>query len=467
MTIGFYIGAYDEDLDEIVWTDRHELIDLMTLKVTDGLGADVDSLSTDFLTTTDFIIGGEMLPLSGQICRLVINLKLFEGVIGAVQNVWSGGRLIHAGIGASSYIALLNPRLVVKQKMPATKAGLRLKEVLEEFGDTFKDDLSYIENGPDVMEQTYDYQSLASVIAGIASQTGYLWDVDYDRAVHFFVNLKNPAPISAIDVDTDLIIGDFTSSEDATAIANVIILKDFSSKSTNETESKFTADGQSSFFSLPMPPFDLESTHVYVKPEGEEEWVERDLLPDPLDGSDTSIQGSPGTAYLCVFNWGIRFPLSDLPGAGDQIKGNYHAEIPDRVAVVIDADSIAEFARREGSDGRHELVVSASDFRVTDDSPIEELGELILKRRAWPIQSGTFILRTINIGEWQPGQTFTIISAKRGIFDLKAWVVSGYSTKSPLRVWVTQIERSFEVHPDGVYEFDVVTFSNQPWEGGA
>jgi hypothetical protein len=262
-------------------------------------------------------------------------------------------------------------------------------------------------------------------------------------------------------------IGDFMCAEDATAIANVIVLKDFSSKSGNPSEANFTADGQASFFSLPMPPFDIGSTHVYVKPEGGTEWTERQLIEDPLDGSDASTQGSPGTAYLCVYNWGVRFPLSDLPGAGDHIKADYNAEIPDRVAIAIDVDSIAEFARREGSDGHHELVVSASDFRVTDDSPIEALGELILRRKAWPIQSGTFILRTTNIGEWAPGQTFTIISAKRNIFDLKAWVVSGYVTKSPLRVWVIQVERSFEVHPDGFTEFDVVTFSSQPWEGGA
>jgi len=165
-----------------------------------------------------------------------------------------------------------------------------------------------------------------------------------------------------------------------------------------------------------------------------------------------------------VFNWGVRLPESDMPGAGDEVRVDYYPEIPDRVAVVFDEDSIRECARREGGDGHHEMIVSASDFRVSDESPITRLGELILRQTAWPVTTGSFIVRTTNYGEWRPGQTFTLISAKRDIFDVQQWVQSDYQTKSPVRVWVTTVERRFEPTDIGVLEVDTVSFSSQPWE---
>jgi hypothetical protein len=167
-------------------------------------------------------------------------------------------------------------------------------------------------------------------------------------------------------------------------------------------------------------------------------------------------------AYLCVFNWGVRFPTSDMPQAGDEVKVDYNPEVPDRVMVVFDEDSIREFARREGGDGHHELAVSVSDFRVSNERPVEALGYLILSRKAWPVVQGSFTVRTTNYGEWRPGQRFTIESDKRDIFDLKHWVASDYTEKLPLTVWVDRVDRTFVPTDDGVLEVNVVSFTSVP-----
>jgi len=464
MATGLYVGVYNTSTGEIDWLNKYDLVDVLTLQVTDGLGATGDSLRFSLRAPSDYASSGSELPLAGQIVRLVIDdVKLFEGVIQQVSNAWGAGNEVAATCVANSYVVLLNRHLVAESEMPEASAGARIRALLREYASPFADDLSYIQEGPTIPAQGYDYQKLASVINSIAGSVGYLWYVDFDKRVHFFADLDQDAPITSIDADTETRIGNLVVDEDASDIANVVILKDFVSKNKNKLSHKVKADGDTSFFALPMPPFSLEDTEVYVKPEGSDTWVEKLVVEDPLNGRSESIQGDAGLAYLCLFNEGVRFPEADMPGPGDTVRVDYNPEIPDRVAIVFDEDSIREFARREGGDGHHEIVVSVSDFHVDDERPVYLLGQLLLRRRAWPVLTGSFSLRTTNLGEWKAGQTFTIQSTIRDIFDLRKWVASDYTTKSPVRVWVDKVVRKFELTPSGFQEYDVVSFTSQPW----
>lgn len=461
---GLYVGVYSGG--SISWIARYPYGALNQVSVSDGLGSMDDTLSLPMIFPISFVTGGNELPLAGQVVRLVVeDVKLFEGIIPAVNNKWGvNNTVIETAVTAASYASLLNTRLVVKNDAAKQTAGARIRSLLTDFGDVFNDDMKYIKNGLTVPVESYDYQSLASIISKLASMTGYMWYVDFDKRIHFFADLDEDAPITAIDVDTITTIGDIEINNDASSIVNVVIVKDFSSMNPNTENYTAPADGFQSFWGLPMPPFSLENTEVYVKPEGENtSWIQRTLVEDPLDGSTGSIEGSLGMAFLCLFNEGIRFPTSDLPGAGSRIKASYNPEEPERVTVVFDEDSIAEFARREGTDGHHEMVISASDFRVETDEPLLKLGQIVLNRKAWPIISGSFTVYTTNYGEWLPGQTFTIVSINRDIFDVKTWVISDYITKSPVRVWVTSVKRRFEATNDGILEIDSVVFSSVPW----
>jgi len=459
-TDGVYLGHAGS---EVEWLNCWDLASLQDLSISDRLGAGNDSLSFTMRVPRGYTQTNE-LPLSGQLVKVSIgDAKLFEGTIGSVENTWleSGPTAILLKCSGNSYTHLLDRHLVVATR-EEERAGVRVRAILKEFAPDFADDLTGITDGPIIPPQDYDYQTVTSVISSIARMIGYLWDVTYDRKVLLFANLDEPAPIQELNLDSYTVPGDISISVEPVQ-ANVVIIKDFSSKSRNPHSHEMTADGRTSFFKLPMPPFSIEDTEVYVKPEGGTDWVKRLLLEDPLDGSPSSVTGVPGVAYLCTFNWGVRFPTSDMPGPGDTVRVDYHPEIPDRVVVVMDEDSIRECARRESSDGRHEMYMSASDYRVSDELPILRLGEMILARTAWPVISGSMVLRTQDYGAWKPGQWFTIYSADRDIYDVRAWVKSNYTTKMPQRVWVTEVTRKFEVHPDGIWEYDEVQFTSQPW----
>lgn len=456
---GLYFGLFAGG--QPTWTNFYELVDFISLSVTDGLGSGSDSLSARMVKTLQ-----PDLPQAGQAVRLVIGgVKLFEGVLGSTGTRWlHGGSSVEIDLSAVSYAHLLGRRLVAERELPAERAGARIRRLLRTYAPEFAADLSGIADGPVIGPTDYDYVNIPSIISGLAGEIGYLWYVDFDRRVHFFADLDSPAPVSTVDIDTETRLGDFEVSVDAQGVVNVVFLKDYASRSRNKHSHQTVADGKSSFFSLPLGPFALEDTEVYVKPEGSPDWVKKTVVADPLDGRSESTVGVPGLSYVCVFNWGVRFPTSDMPKAGDTVRADFHPEIPDRVTVVVDEDSIADCARKEGTDGRHEMSVSLSDWRVADDTPVEALGGLILRRKAWPIVTGSFVVRTVDYGSWKPGQFLDIISVARGIFDYKAWARSGYTVCRPLRVWVTSVKRSFELTSSGVIERDNVEFSSLPWE---
>lgn len=464
MTTGLYIGVYSGG--NINWQQRADYPDITQISISDGIGAMGDTMTIPMLFPTAYTDNGNELPLAGQLVRLVINnVKLFEGIMPTIGNSWGPNSVsINTPIVAASYASLLNSKLAVVNNRPEEKAGVRVKYLLTNFAPSFALNLSYIEEGEIVSEESYDYQNVASVISKLASQIGYMWYVDFDMYVHFYSDLNKDAPITTINADTDIVVGDLDIKSDSSNIINIVILKDYSSKSSNSQSYTNEADGAQSFFALPMPPFSLEDTKVEVSSDGGNSWVQKTLIDDPLDGSDESITGVEGTAYLCTFNWGIRFPTSDLPQSGDLVKSTYSPEDVERVMVVFDEDSIEEFSRREGTDGKHYAVISVSDFRVSSEDPVLMLGKLILSRKAWPVITGNFTIRTTNYGEWAPGQTFTVISTKRDIFDIKTWVSSNYVTKNPMRVWIVSVKRRFEPTLSGIIEVDEIEFSSTPWE---
>jgi len=455
------VGVYNTGTQSIDWINRYEYADILNLRITDSLGTGTDSATWSMRFDPAFTSSNE-LPLSGQIVRIKFGTEVvFKGVITTINNVWANhGQLVGIQCSAESEMRLLDRHLVVGE-YPEQRVDVRIKSILNDFASNFANDLSKIERGPYVPEATYDYQSVSSIISELARNTMRIWDLNYDRSIVFKTELDTLAPVSVLDLDSNIEVGDVEISTDPIE-ANVIIIKDFASKSKNKLDHEVTGDGRQAFFKLPMPPFDVDSTEVYVKPEGSDSWTQYNVVPDPLDGSNESVYGNEKVAMVCVFNQGIRFPTGSMPQAGDAIKTRFNPEIPDRVTVVFDEDSIRECARREGTDGYHEMVISASDFRVESDNPIMMLGELILRRTAWPIVTGS--MRIMDASGWYPGQKFTLYSEMRDIYDVKKWVQSDYSIKNPVTVYVTSVERAYIPTNNGIIEEDRINFSSYPWE---
>lgn len=443
------------------------------VSVTDGADARGDTLEFPMMLIKSAIDGGLESPKCGMIVRLVIDgTALFEGAITSVTRTPFSSNITKLTISCDDYTFMLDKILVAIQERPEELAGTRIKYLLETYCSNFADYSGWsskISNGLTIPAEGYDYDSLSSIFDRICEATGYVWYVEFNETISGRPKLVfdsgdadgNKSPLNAsysntLNIDTNLEIGGVVVTESISDIANVVIVKDYSQKSDNQLEWQSVADGTQNFFSLPMEPFSVDDEDVTVKisSDGGSTWTERSVALDPLDGSEESLAGEEGKAYLCVLNWGVRIPEVDPIPEGSIISVEYNYNIPDRVGVFIDIDSINEMARRDGTNGEYHLMMSLSEFRIDSPSdngfdPIEFYAQMVLDERAWPEISGDFTVLEpspiTGMSGWRSGQMFKIWSEDRDIFDIKKWVKGGWddNDKVAAKVYVTGVTRSF------------------------
>lgn len=448
--------------------DLTHWFDVRTVSVKEGFAARGDTARGPIsIPWVDLHAGLVAKPSSGQLMAVYVEKqRRFEGPIVTVTDEFINPLTFRANIEAVDHTLRLDAHLVLKAEYPLQLAGERIKAILTEFCPEFAADLTHIEDGESVPAEGYDYESPSSVIDKLAEATDYHWYVDEHRVVHFFDEASATSPLSAdygniLDLDTNLEIGGVTVVDDWANLHNKVFLKDFSQRSEQKYTHKEEADGQQSFFKLPMPPWSVDDTRVWVN------GVERQVVRDPLDGSPGSIVGVPGLAFACIYNWGIRMPTSDLPAAGDLIEVEYNYEVPNCVLAVSDALSIDEMKRREGvgSDGVHEAILSIPDMRAPNLATVYLYATSVLNREAWPIIRGSF---TTFMAGWHAGQRFKLTSQVRDIYDIQHWVSTGRGDKVPLDVWVQTVTWrvvTIESLPPSVRLEYTVEFANRPFSG--
>lgn len=452
--------------------DAMPYIDIPSISISDEFGSRGDSCRAIFHITSDKLSEFPK-PKPGEVLSIKFDDEiLFEGPIQSTTDRWFGTGAVEVEANCVDYTLFLDQHLVAKADMPGGPAGERIKALLKEFApDFYEAGVEYIETGLIVPKESYDYVTLSSIIDGLCQATGYNWYVDFQKRVHFFAEEDFPAPIPELNIDTELQVGDIEVTEDISGVHNVIYVKDFVYRSEEyyEHRDRATSEGQT-FYKLPYEPFSLEDTEVYTSADGET-WYRRVVELDPLDGSQETLRGLPDRAYLCLVNWGVRFPTAEPPpgfegepggeyGPPKHVKVRYRYVREPIVVTFMDRDSINEMALRTGTDGRFEVMISLPDYRVETLDVIKFYGELMLARDAWPKVSGSF--RTFMSG-WRAGQYFTIKSTLRDIYDIKRWAKSGHTVKAPVPVYVESVRRSF-VMIDGEWcPISEISFSNRPF----
>jgi len=439
-------------------------IDLQTIEIVDGAESRGDTAS--FVVSIPAADLGTSIskPRPGHVVVIRVDGdKYFEGPILTISDRWRNSHVMDVNVECVDYTFFLDRKYIAKVEMPVQLPGARIKALIEEFAPEFAwgtgwDD--YISNGEvSLPQEGYDYEQFSSVIDRICESTGYSWHVgvhptiDGRPTIHFYPATDATSPLNnafgnELDLDTNLDIGGVEVTEDISDLHNVVIVKDFSEKKNDPYSEEYVADGRQTFFKLPMEPYAVEDTKVYVQPGGEGEFIPRTVALDPLTGEEDEIAGQEGYVFVCLLNWGLRFPTVDYPSEGDVVRVEYNYVIPDRIIPLYDLDSINEMARREGNDGEHQVVVSLPDYRVDGTkgwNAAEYYGYMILNRHAWPEISGSFtVLEPSSYSElkgWQAGQYFGIISTRRDIYDIEHWVKTGRGEKRAQTVWITRVRR--------------------------
>lgn len=271
-------------------------------------------------------------------------------------------------------------------------------------------------NGPDTSQPLEaELETPSSLVTKLAESVEHQWYIDYERDLHFFYIRERPAPVTSIDFDTNLTdASDLEVTEDVSQVKNVIYLTGAQVESPRFDSIGWEVHGDQTFFPLNYQPISIPKTTVTVN---------NAPVTLGLDGVDSQA-GDGGsqqaTAYLCIPNWGVRFPDNSPPGneETDTTVAVAYKYAYDAVVKVEEPRSIELMKARENaagapSNGRHEFKFHVPDLGIVEsESVIVDYGNLLLSRYAFPIYSIRFVSLTQG---WARGQMFRAVSARFGL----------------------------------------------------
>lgn len=321
-------------------------------------------------------------------------------------------------------------------------AGTTITSIINTFTDgTFT--TAGIDAGLTAQVQEFDAVPISECLDRLARETGYVWRVNYSRAIQFFAQETNQAPIATVDLDNDTRVYDVAGDwGDVSQVHNAIMLKDVQVADTVNTNQYFTANGVTRFYPLGYPP--SPQTANFTLTVGGTPWVTRFDDQNGF-GPNDGLSGT-GTAFLCVFNRGFR--TESALTAGTVITAGYKRAIP-RLARKEDAASQAEMARREGLTGTlgvHEHVISLPQLQAATVDEAEARLDLALLQYAWPRQRIRF---KTQVSGWAVGQyaqmLSSILNVNRRLYvtSLSKRVLDGLSG-----TWEYEIEVMDQIHGD-------------------
>lgn len=402
--------------------DYSDLMIVNTLIITESLQANGQTLACDIQK----ILGdSRAVPLTGQ------EVLCYRGVAS------SGGALEYAGrinsndhkqpntldnlrysLTCVDYTADIDTHLLYQQ-LASDLAGNVIDVIVGLVGRGFT--TNNVDTGPFVGGLFMNYDTPSSFITQIAQSVQYNWYVDYNRDVNFFYILARPAPVPVIYLDTDTdTYFDIEITEDMSQIKNVIYLTGAQVRSNVQDNIVQTSDGNQKFYALGYQPWSVSNDDIRVSVDGAPQIIKT----DGVDGSAGDGTGSEGEVYVCVPNWGVRFPDNAPPKQDASVKIEYNYVI-DPIIRMEDATSIAIMKARENtatapSDGEHHFKFEIPELRVVDESTINDYGNVLLTRYAKPIYNIAFHSW---VQGWRPGQNLRIVSPTRGL-DLTVYILT-------------------------------------------
>ena len=265
-----------------------------------------------------------------------------------------------------------------------------------------------------------DYDAPSNILSRIAESVEYQWYIDYNRDLQLFYITDKPAPVTSINFDTDNngVYSDLEVSEDATQVKNALWLTGGKIKSGNRDLIAVKADGDQRFFPLNYQPTGLSDITVQVN------GAYQTLKLDTVEGQAGDGGGSPGDVYVCIDNWGVRFPDTSPPAEDAAVDISYRYVINPAI-YVEDPNAIAFMAARENtsfapSTGKREAKYELPDLGILDnDEAIVDYGSLLLARYAYPVYNIKF--KSLTQG-WSRGQSLLVNSTNWGFTNMRIYI---------------------------------------------
>jgi len=357
----------------------------------------------------------------------------FGGTISEVEEEMSGQTGLRYHVSMHDYTDLFDRVMVTTNYLTSgPTTSLAVDEIVAHITQNYTTGFSTgdIQTGlGTAAQQRYDYVYPSDAIRGLANQFQALFWIDSTKGIHFQSAGVDPAPISAIDLDsytTSANWSDFRLREAASNIKNRIVLQGYKTKSTVSFQNIFTGNGTQQFFPLGYEASGVSTGDIQVTLNS------ATLTPmvDNVDGSPSTTAGSTSQIFICYVNLGAR---TDFAPTSTETLTLTYTYMQDSGFQSDDPAAQTEMAAREGGDGVHMYMIndpSLTNFQANDNLAIAQ-GQALTARYGKPLLQGEFDSFTQG---WERGQYLTVSSTNR----------MGGFTKT---MFVYQIDKKMINHP--------------------
>jgi hypothetical protein len=368
------------------------------------------------------------IPVEGQLIRFYhMDVLQFAGRVATVSREQNGGpEDFSHEISCVDFTSDFD-RHLIQQTFESGSADGIVRALIGAVGFGFG--AEHVDPGAAILAIEADLEFPSALMSRVAESIEYQWYIDKFRQIHFFYIESELAPMPEINFDQDPgntpdeVPSDLSETNDWSQVKNVIWIRGAQAKSgvPYSQVDNLNFEGDQTFYALGYQPWGEDSATITV------DGVPQEILLDGVDGVPGDGQGEAGQVYLCMDNWGVRFPDNHAPGSlGNpaEVAADYSYSY-DPVIRVEDPESIEYLYGVENhpsapSDGMHEIVYQVPQMRVEDEGSLWEYGQLLLARYAKIRRTITF--DSLKQG-WAPGQYFRAYSAFRG-FDQTFYIHS-------------------------------------------
>jgi len=415
-------------------------------------------------------------PETGEPFEIEVNgATEFKGSVVRVTDEWINPVSYEATIEAVDFLPLLNSHLVTCE-LAAGSLSWQVNRILSEFCDGFT--LGIVDSNPSLPAQTIYYSAAAEVFRDLAEQTDQVFELDFDKQVHFY-QTSGVAPILTFVVEDEDRVSSFIVTEDWSNLFNVLILTGVTIRTPYAFEEMFLGDGYRSVLNLSWQPWSVSDVTVAISKNSGGTWTDKTCLLDPLDllsayeltGDETEAEqiadqldleqqrqryllGSAGEVYISIANSTVRFPTADPLREGELVRARYYVRRTDQVLMSRNETSITALAAKDGTDGVREKRMSLPALQASNLASATNYAEMLLARGAWPIVHGSF---ESYVTGWLPAQRCTISSVVREVEDPQ--------TGGPIDAWITQVAKRYPAVEDGT-DFKIhhtIEFADNPY----
>lgn len=327
--------------------------------------------------------------LNEEVVITADSVVIFGGYIETALEAGAGQQPIAAiltDITASDYNSIPSRKLVAEAR-PSETLKVRLQWLIDNHLDDYGVSLDAGQaTGPTLEATAYAYESIDSILTGLATLAGpdYIWRIDFTKKLKVYSASGVSAPFN-VSVGSGHAIGDITVEPSRNGFANRVIVQAGTSRIVDKTD-PFTGDGSTTAFTLRYPMVYTPTVgYGYVTYDGNSETL--DL---------TGVAGAMWE-YAPAANTITR---DTAPANTKAISITYPAQFP----IWVAADG--------GAAAADVVMIKIDRPDVYDIDEAQAIADAELAARDTTTKTVSYSTKTAGL---LPGQTQTITNSSRGL----------------------------------------------------